>query len=211
MMPFAAMRMRGSASPGSAWNPLDMGSGIALSSSDTVATNSGTYSFRIVRSLISHNTGKRYAEIELVSGEIPNPWNGFLGIANASESLTGNYLGQTVNSHGLQCDDNGGAAGNARLFYNGAEINRVGAIAAGGYARIAIDFDAGQGWIGNASTYVSGGSPAAGTTPSFTFTPGSSRYLAAALNRTGGVAAARVRTAALDMVGTMPSGFGPWG
>lgn len=193
------------------WNPSDLGAGIALSDSNRVATNAATAAFRIVRSVTSHDTGKWYAELVLVSGEAPHPWNVFLGVANATETLTGNFLGQTANSWGLQCDDNGGDAGNARMFHNSSELGRVTAIAASSYARVAVDFDAGDAWIGNASAWVGGGDPAAGTTPTFTFTPGATLFLAAALNSTGGTAAARARTAASQMVGSIPSGFSPWG
>lgn len=193
------------------WNPADVGSGIVLSDSNKVATNAATPLFRIARSVTSHDTGKWYAELVLVSGELPRPWNVFLGIANASESLTGNFLGQTVNSYGLQTDDNGANAGFARLFHNSAEINRVTAVAAASYVRVAIDFDAGEAWIGNPSAYVLGGDPAAGTTPSFTFTPGAPFFLGAGMNATGGPAATRARTAPGDMVGSIPAGFSAWG
>lgn len=190
--------------PAAYWNPADKSPDVDLSDSDKVATNPDVAAFSAVRSVTRHSAGKWCGEFVYLSGPA---WGVFCGVATSSYDLTGYYLGQSVHSWGIQMND----AGAAKLYHNASNLGSVANIPAGGYVRIATDIDAGKGWIGNATAWVGGGDPATGTSPSFTFTPGTKLYLASALYFSGSSASMRTRTAAGDMAGTIPSGFSPWG
>lgn len=209
MNPLAMMRRFGAGStppPAAAayWNPSDKSPDVDLSDSDKVATNPDAAAFSAARSVTGHSSGKWYAELVYISGP---DWGVFAGVATSAYNLTGYYLGESVHSWGIQMNDSGAA----KLYHNASNIGSVANIASGSYARIAVDSDAGKGWIGNSSAWVGGGDPAAGTSPSFTFTPGTTLYLATALYFGGSAASMRVRTATADMAGSIPSGFSPAG
>lgn len=184
------------------WNPADIGTGISLSSGNAVATFSNA-SWRSVRSVTSHTSGKRYAE--MVRGATAN-WSEFFGVANSSASLA-EFAGQNGNSWGAQTGDGPGS----RLFRNGSPVgSSITTISNGSYGRIALDFDAGNGWIGNPTDWFGGGDPGAGTSPSFTFTPGAQMFLmgSAYFNSDENI---RARTANVDFSGIVPSFFSAWG
>lgn len=196
---------RASAPTGSSyWNPSDKSANVTLSDSDRVATVTPA-SWSAVRGVTSHDSGKWYAEQVYVAGVSSRVT---MGVGTSAMSLS-NFAGAGTTSWALQA---GGTSGStARLLNNGSSLGAVAELSIGSHVRIAIDFDAGEGWIGSAAAWVLGGDPAAGTAPSFTFTPGTTLYLACGLNGGSPAAQCRLRTAAGDMSSSIPSGFSPWG
>lgn len=183
------------------WNPADKASEITLSGGDLVATRSGTNNnqWRLVRVTQSRTSGKRYVEIENTADAV----NGLLVGVCPSSLSTSAYPGSTATSYGYHCND----AGSGACYNNGAGSLADGnKVAQGSYARIAIDFDAGKLWFGNAANWKGGGDPAAGTTPSFTFTANSDLFIAAGEYVSGQVATLR----ATGFTGVAPTGFVAW-
>lgn len=184
--------------PSVTWNPADKSAQINLSSGNVVATRDAFDSsqWRLVRVTESRSTGKRYAEIvNSVSVE-----NGLMvGIAPAALSVN-TYPGSSSDSFGYHAND----AGPGYCYNNASQAHgdsqRVGS---GSYARIALDFDAGQLWFGNASSWKGGGDPAAGTSPSYTFTPNASLFIAVGEYLNTQAATLRLT----GFVGTVPTGF----
>lgn len=184
------------------WDPAKKGANITLSSGDTVAT--GSLGFNTVLSVTGHNSGKWYAEIKLVPGS--SYWEQIIGVATAGVNV-GNYLGSDANGWGYQPKDHT----LTRYQHGGASVSVSPPISAepdGGYARIVYDADAGNVWFGNSTEWLGGGNPSAGTTPTFTVTPGTLLYIGGALY--GGVGL-RIRTAAADFDGAIVTGAGAWG
>lgn len=180
------------------FNPLDKASEITLSGGDLIATRSSTNNnqWRLVRVTESRDSGKLYAEM-VNSNNIENAM--MVGVVPGALSVN-TYPGSSSDSFGYHAND----AGPGYCYNNGAQFygdtQRVGD---GSYARIAIDFDAGNLWFGNASSFKNGGDPAAGTSPSFTFIPGSPLYLALGMYSQSQVVTLRLS----GFVGTVPSGF----
>lgn len=105
-----------------------------------------------------------------------------------------------------------GAAGNTRVnFHNGTIYNStvVGTPAIGARMRLAVDIDAGRLWLSHwgSSSWIGGGDPAAGTSPTFAIPAGASYRLALC---------PRARTNVLALVdpgawaSAAPSGYGIW-
>lgn len=84
------------------WNPTDKGAGLALSSGDTVVSQTtGGALAQIVRSVHGKSSGKYYVEVYLDSGGGVSTSDGAgFGIANASATLS-NYLGGDAGSEGM--------------------------------------------------------------------------------------------------------------
>lgn len=180
------------------WNPADKASEITLSGANLVATRSSTNNnqWRLARVTESRNSGKRYAEL-VNTTSVENSM--MAGIVPGALSVN-TYPGSSSDSFGYHANDAGPGYcyNNASQFYG--DNQRV---AGGSYARIAIDFDAGNLWLGNASSWKNGGDPAAGTSPSFTFTPGASLYLALGMYTQPQVVTLRLS----GFSGSVPSGF----
>lgn len=189
------------------WNPLDKATEITLSGSNKIATRSTTNNnnWRSVRSVTAHSSGKWYAEC---TSDVNGASNGSMifGVGTASANIN-SYPGLDANSWGNQANNP-----TTFLYLAGTAINDGGNanISGGGYATIAIDFDAGKGWMGNSNAgWYDGGAPATGTSARFTFTPNTTLYLM--LGENSSAQQCTLRTALADMAGSIPSGFNPWG
>lgn len=207
MMPFQAMRLRqaGGAPPAAAyWNPSDKNLNVSLSDSNKVAANDAAASWCAVRGATSRNAGKRYFEAVYLSG---TNWAVIAGLASSVHGLS-QYPGESSSSWGLQCQTSG-ASGAA--YHSGAQIGSVAQLAVNDYIRVAVDFDTGELWLGNPSAYVLGGDPAAGTTPTATFTPGTQLFPCGGLYDNGPDASLRLRVLNSEFAGSVPSGFTGWG
>lgn len=210
MNPLAMMRRFGAGStppPAAAyWNPADKSVDLDLSDSDRVATNPDVFGWTCVRSVTSHGAGKWYAEIQRISGVEPP----ICGLGTSGVAIEYTYVGSTAAGWGLQHYYPGYGS---RAVHDSAIVgSAVSGVVDGGYQRIAYDADAGKIWVGDEDEWVGGGNPAAGTSPTFTTTPGTVLFVMASLFRAGSVATSvRLRSASADMAGTIPSGFGPWG
>jgi hypothetical protein len=123
--------------------------------------------FSDIRATLARSTGKYKIEVTVID---PAPGSYSMSFGFVSTSFA---LGPTNNSAwdsragALYCPD----AGDTNL--DGDSSAPV--IANGGVAVMLIDLDAGKAWAGDGITWGQGGDPAAGTNPTFTFTPGDER------------------------------------
>jgi hypothetical protein len=95
----------------------------------------------------------------------------------------GEYAGSTSGSYGAV------TSGTTILTaYSGGVAGTVlsGSYTANSIFQCAVDFDAGKIWFGNGVSWIGGGSPESGTTPTYTFTPGTFLvpYVSAYANQT---------------------------
>lgn len=184
--------------PPQTWNPSDKGANIILSNSDLTAGNTAG-AWATVRTVFSANSGKLYDEATLTYQ--PTDLSCMFGVCTASHTLT-NYCGSAAGGWSIQGK---GSTGVIRTFLAGVATNRTGTIAIGGRAKIAIDIDAGQGWMaGVGLAWIGGGDPAAGTSPTFTFTAGTTLYFAGSAFSSNIGTVTRVGGSYTD---TVPTGF----
>jgi hypothetical protein len=180
------------------FNPADKASEITLSSGNLVASRTSTNNnqWRLVRVTEARSTGKRYAEI-INTTSVSNGL--MVGVCPAGLSVN-SYPGSSSTSFGYHAND----AAPGYCYTNAAQSFGDGArVGSGSYARIAIDFDAGNLWLGNAAGWKNGGSPGAGTSPTYTFTPNASLFLA--VGEYANTQAATLRLSGFG--GTVPSAF----
>jgi hypothetical protein len=183
------------------WNPSDKASEIDLDGLLLTATRNATNNnqWRLVRSTIAHDTGKYYAEIENQQSQM----NGLMiGLSPGSLSVN-TYPGSSADSFGYHCNDSspGYCYNNGSQFFGDGQV-----VGNDGRARIAVDFDAGRIWLGNLTTWKNGGDPAAGTSPTFTFTPNTELFIAAGMYIQFQQAWLRVT----GFSGSVPTGFSAW-
>lgn len=173
------------------WNPLDKSVNITLAEDDKLASaSSGVWS--AVRGITGRAAGKWYGEVQ----QVIDSWMEVSGVMTAVATLDG-HVGQYGGGYGVQSN-------------TGQVLPPGGATVTGPhpYVRVAYDADTGKLWVGSPSQWYGNGDPAAGTTPSYTLTPGTQLFMATSIYP-GGLA--RLRTAATDMAGAIPAGFSPWG
>lgn len=162
-----------------AFNPNDKGSLISLSKTllpnDTaINTNAGTWNS--VRSLTSASAGKLYLEVIDISGGVDI----VCGVGTNGFSLS-NFVGATATSCGIQS-----ATGTNTIVANGFTLNST---TSPGYAandvfQIALDFGGGNLWFGKNNTWVTG-NPGTNTSPTATFTAGTTLFPAVGLINSG--------------------------
>lgn len=168
----------------------------------------------IVLSDTGKTTGKFYVEVSCPQLHTTGQALA-MGLQRGTGSLT-NYLGQSADSWGTWAE---GAGGTTRsTYHNATQANAtvVGSNAATQSARMAVDVGAGQIWFsrfGN-TAWIGGGDPAAGTSPTYTFTPGGSTYYIALNPRTGtAVGSNRTQLRLIlpaNWTSAAPTGFGVW-
>lgn len=151
---------------------------------------------------LSRKFGKRYFEVLVVTGD-GTAGRFFVGTAESTFTKT-NFLGGAAFSAGDQ-DASGWSAGTDFAIANNAVISYN---TAGVVIGVALDLDAGKGWISKANTWAVG-SPSGGTTPSITFTANLVLFPACSIFGGGG-AKLRLRAAAQDQSFVPPTGFTPW-
>jgi hypothetical protein len=161
------------------WNPSDKNAGSTLSGGNLICTdNFASGVWGTGRSKVSKNSGKWYVEVTITTistGSVPG-WSGAIGFATAAASIANNdWLGR----------DAAGWAFTLKTTTSPSKINNsvstplstITNASAGDKGNLAIDFDAGKIWIGKNGVWDTG-DPAAGTLPSFTFTPNTAMFLA---------------------------------
>lgn len=159
----------GGGGAGSGWN--DLGTTIALSVDDTVATNPSTNNLsEYVKSNIGHSTDYYYAEVVMTeqgsgTGQIA------IGVVQGSPAQT--WLGNNAGSLGAW------AGGN--LYNAGSIITSTGGFLEGDVMRIWVR-DGQDVWLeyhdGVSGTMIGGGDPDADLTPTFSFASAGTVYLA---------------------------------
>lgn len=181
------------------YNPADKTAEITLSNGNLTCTGSGSV-WRGVRTTGPKSSGKwfkrfRVDEIHTVGFTS----SAITGVATASYGLS-NYVGSDTQSWGIQAK---GSSTQLTTWHNGSNNTHGTGVDVGGYLLLAVDIDAGKLWMGPVGGYVGGGDPATGTSPTFTFTPGTTLYLATSCFDD------KMDTT-LDSTGTSPSGFAEW-
>jgi hypothetical protein len=147
-----------------AWNAASAPDLLAFSNGNLTAAKVSGTSYRWTRSLTGHNAGRKYFQARLDAATNSSEC-AVLGLATASASLT-SYLGNSLQGIGYYCSGD--------LWFSGSSIGIIAAVSASEWARCAVDFDAGAAWFGDQSGWD--GDPAAGTDPTWTFTPGTTLY-----------------------------------
>lgn len=198
--------MAGSAAALARWNPDDKAAELVLSSLSQVCTRSTSSNnqWRSVRSITSHNSGKRFAQC-LINANGGVNGSMMFGVGTAAASL-GSFPGSGATSWGLQCNN----SPNALTYHNGSNSTGPSAVSVGGSGILAVNFAAGQIWFGDsANGWYGGGNPAAGTGPRYTFTPGTALFLML------GQYSSPMQNTLLNHDGeatvAVPSGFEMWG
>jgi hypothetical protein len=136
------------------WNPLKTNSSATLSDGNLNYTASGA---QRTTSTFAVNSGKWYAEFTISAATGSQTW-GVVDIAQVS--LSDAYIGQRSYEWGID--------GLARTYNNGSNAANYTDFSASDVIGIALDMDNGKVWFrGNDGTFLSGGDPAAGTTPDF--------------------------------------------
>jgi hypothetical protein len=119
------------------WNPADKATAITLSNGNlTAAQTASGGSFESLRAIASHLGGKFYHEIHLDTAAGANL---ILGIADATETMNGNFVGQTLDSLGY---DKSGA-----ILVNSATVATIQASVQGNTVCIATDLTNSNIWF----------------------------------------------------------------
>lgn len=206
------------ASPGTQQTLLsavNIGTNVAVTMGGTAAEGRATGGTSgVAISVAGKTAGKFYAEVHCTE-----QYTGSQALAAGLHRGTAGlntYLGGDAN--GWATWNDGGGALERSTYHNAVRGNIVaaGATALGQRCRIAVDLDNGRVWLAyfGATGWVGGGDPAAGTSPTFTFTPGGASYHLA-LNPRGGQASG-VSVTRLVLVSpdawenAPPAGFGVW-
>jgi hypothetical protein len=191
-----------------AWSAAFKAADISLSSGNTVATSSSAPATGgTVLSASSKNTGKFYAEMR----------NTFLGgygsaIGAGIDLVASNlatYLGGDINGMAAWVDGTGGTQRHTYKNAVTANAQTPGVWGLNTNCRIAVDVGAGKLWLSHwsATAWLGGGDPASGTSPTYTFTGGSTTWLAAC-PRASSNAIALVDPG--SWLSAAPTGFGVW-
>lgn len=194
------------------WSPTNKASDVVLTNGGKdVYSTSGAATGGVVLSDSGKSSGKFYAEFSIQSSGSTSQAMG-VGVHNGTSNLT-LYLGQAAAAWGAWVE--GAAGGSRRTYNNNTGANLVSrALSLGQIARVAVDITAGKLWLAHfgSSSWLGGGEPAAGTSPTYTFTP-SGTYFLAANPRSGNVSATGnvIRLISpSDWVNLPPAGFGVW-
>ena len=186
------------------WNPLDMNSGLATSNANlSVATGGVTSVHRLIRGTMGFTT-PCYFEMTTSGGN-----STMLVIIGAGEATAnpadGTYLGSYSKSFGL------GYSTTANNFYTSGVTNANGSPTnvVDGTWGFALDPANGKGWIKNTSgAWIGGGDPAAGTSPTMTWTSdGLAWFPAASLYNVASSFSIILNAGQRAFAYTAPSGF----
>lgn len=210
-----AGQMRADAPPPSVqtqWSATNKAADVVITGSGyDVHSTASTASGGTVVSDTGKTTGKYYAELSNVqSGSIQalavGLYRGFSGL--------GTYLGGNTSGWGAWIE---GSSGNTRsTYHNGVSANtQTISLALNQRCRVAIDIDAGKIWVAHfgSSTWLGGGDPTLGTSPTYSFTPDGAMYYIAACPRAGNVSGTgnKIRLVGpTAWVYSAPTGFGVW-
>ena len=194
----------------SVWSASDAAAnGMTLSNGGLTATAT-LASWNSIRGTIGKTTGKLYFEV--VNSVLATSEFAGVGFATAdtnSAGMSGVYLGNFNFSGAAYLF--GGQFNNAGSYnYGFGTINAV----AGDVLSVAIDLDAGRGWIAYNNVWQGSGDPATGANPAFTVSlllgrAGKAIFPGMAFYSTGGVWT--LQPTAASQKYAPPSGFTPWG
>lgn len=196
------------------WDPAKKAADVILSSANLRAETNDPSGGGSVLSVLGLSSGKYYFEVQPDQLYGSNP--GFLTGISVGTGTEGSFCGAGSDSFGLasRASDSGTYTASSQTNVNGS-----GASSTSEYHRIAVDVDAGKLWfaISNRASgaWIGGGDPAVGTSPTYSFAPGSTVYAMACPRRgDAGNPSDRNRLVAkfdpASWSGTPPAGFGGW-
>lgn len=155
------------------------------------------------------NTGKFYAEFQVIQDDVVTPQIG-LDIAGRSLTTSVGSTGIAVYYDEVSTDVHLLVAGVDTVLDTGTIV---------GYFAVAVDFDAGKIWFGRvffngvnlSIIWYGAGDPATGANPTATFAPGATlRFISLSYTATVAVGAGIVDSNETNAA-TPPAGFGAWG
>lgn len=191
-------------------------SDVILSNSDTQAESNSTSGGGIVLSVSGKGSGKYYFETKVTQVYSSNNSMG-VGVHRGTSGLT-TFLGGDADGWAIW--DIGVTAG-SQTYTNNVASNSAGSgdFVVNATQRIALDLDNGRVWLAasnrSSGAWIGGGDPAAGTSPTYSFTVGASTYYLAICPRRGDTSVSTNRNR-LQLVlpsnwsFAAPSGFGVW-
>jgi len=142
-------------------NPLNNG---GTTSQGNLALTSSTTAWVSSSATILPYTGKYYFEGSM--GTISSGSYIAIGLRLAGSNAAGEYAGNQTNSFSIL-----GNSADLYTYTNNTSTNTTSYTATTSTAyQVAVDFDAGKIWLGYNNTWLGGGSPSAGTSPTYTFT-----------------------------------------
>jgi hypothetical protein len=145
-----------------------------------LTSNQGSAAWVSTASTFTLNSGKWYFEIGQTALSGTN--YSALGLRPIGQVGSGEYAGSISGSYGAAAGPTALAAYSGGT--SGSSIS--GSYSSASVFQCAVDFDAGKVWFGDGSSWIGGGSPASGTSPTYTFTAGTSLvpYVSAYANQT---------------------------
>lgn len=155
------------------WNPSDKGSDVTLGGGNLQVSFSGTTN-TVVRSTTGVSSGKWYWEIACTGNAGAS--NGFVGIANSTQTVNTNELGATANSWAYKGLDGNKVTNGSASAYGNSWVS-------GDVIGVALDMTAGKIWFAKNGTWQASGDPGAGTNEAFSGLSGTI-YAAYAANAT---------------------------
>jgi len=217
-MPFQAMRLRsaGVLPTQTLLSSTNKSSDIILSNGDRQAESNSTSGGGIVLSLSGKTSGKFYIETVVTQIYTTNNSMG-VGLHRGTSGLS-TFLGGDANGWGIW--DHGADAGSETYTNNvQSNFNSAGDFSVTVIERVAVNLDLGHFYAGVSSrssgAWIGGGDPAAGTSPTYTFTPGGDTFYIALCPRRGDTSNASNRNRLQLVLPTSwnfsaPAGFGVW-
>jgi lysophospholipase L1-like esterase len=192
-------------------DPAKKAANVILSNGDLRAETNSTTGGGSVLTVLGKNSGKFYFEVQPDQLYSVNP--GFLTGISIGTGTEASYPGATTASRGFASTSSG-----SDTWLNATPSNNAGTGAASlsAYHRWAVDVDAGRAWVtasNRTGSWIGGGDPAAGTSPTFTFTAGSTVFPMLCPRRGDTTNAANrnrlvFKVAPSSWAGSAPSGFG---
>jgi hypothetical protein len=189
------------------WSATLKASTIDLTPDRTNATGNTTSGVGMVLSASAKTSGKYYVEIKQDKNGAGSNTASNCGLHAGTSGLT-LQVGDDANGWGTLIY---GAGGGTRGSYHSGTITNSSALAWADHqtARMAVDLDAGKIWLSKfgSSSWLGGGDPASGTSPTFIFTPSGDYYFA-------GCPVSQYQSLTIVAPGSWvysaPSGFGVW-
>jgi hypothetical protein len=187
-------------------NPNDKSSNLTLSGGNLTAVRNSGSGWASVRSAVGKNKGKWYFEV-LNNANGSTDGDAMWGFMRNTDSLATYPGNSSLGTTSMGWEPN--LTPNSAKFQNGSlgAVSGYGRATSGQYSYFAIDLDAGKLWVKNSSGsgWAGGGDPAAGSSPTFTFTANLNLYVT--IGAFSNPQSATVNFGATSFNGSVPSGF----
>lgn len=169
----------------SGWSGTNKSADITVSGAGYVAGSNVAGAWRMARGALGRESGKYKAEF-LIGGST----DCMFGVTNKNAPFTTWGNGPvTPDAQGNWLPTISLWPGGSGLFvYNMTQVNAppLTGWAVGNVGELYIDFDAGKAWIAKNNAFTSGGNPATGANPNFTFPPNTLMFLSGSFNAAAG-------------------------